>query len=90
MVYTVPHYIGGKSLLETTTNSHTIYNPANGEAIGQVYFADKALCDKTVAIAKEAWPSWAETAPVKRARILFKFRELLEKYLPDIAKLVTR
>ncbi|HHF7349715.1 TPA: CoA-acylating methylmalonate-semialdehyde dehydrogenase [Legionella feeleii] len=90
MAYTVPHYIGGKSLLETTTNSHTIYNPANGEAIGQVYFADKALCDKTVAIAKEAWPAWAETAPVKRARILFKFRELLEKYLPDIAKLVTR
>uniref|UniRef100_UPI000382B589 CoA-acylating methylmalonate-semialdehyde dehydrogenase n=1 Tax=Legionella tunisiensis TaxID=1034944 RepID=UPI000382B589 len=90
MAYTVPHYIGGKSLLETTKKFHTIYNPAHGEAIGQVYFADKALCDKTVAIAKAAWPSWAETAPVKRARILFKFRELLEKYQLDIAKLVTR
>lgn len=90
MAYTVPHYIGGKSVLETTTNFHTIYNPATGETIGQVHFADEELCNKTVAIAKAAWPSWAETAPIKRARILFKFRELLEKYQLDIAKLVTR
>lgn len=90
MAYLVPHYIGGKTLSVTTPNFHTIYNPALGEAIGQVHFADKALCDKVVATAKAAWPSWAETAPIKRARILFKFRELLEKYQLDLAQIVTR
>ncbi|WED42720.1 CoA-acylating methylmalonate-semialdehyde dehydrogenase [Legionella cardiaca] len=90
MGYTVPHYIGGKAWTETSSNSHTIYNPALGEAIGQVYFADKAICDKAVATAKAAWPAWAETTPLKRARILFKFRELLEKYQLDLARLVTQ
>ncbi|CDZ76021.1 Methylmalonate-semialdehyde dehydrogenase [acylating] [Legionella massiliensis] len=90
MSYIVPHYIAGKPISTSTTQAHTIYNPALGEAIGQVFFADKALCDKTIATAKEAWPAWAETAPVKRARILFKFRELLEKYQLDLAQIVTR
>ncbi|KTC87003.1 CoA-acylating methylmalonate-semialdehyde dehydrogenase [Legionella brunensis] len=90
MSYIVPHYIGGKTWTETSANSHTIYNPALGEAIGQVYFADKSLCNKAIASAKTAWPEWAETTPLKRARILFKFRELLEKYQLDLARLVTR
>lgn len=90
MSYTVPHYINGSPLLATTSNPHFIYNPALGEAVGQTFFANKALCDKAIAAAKTAWPAWAETAPVKRARILFKFRELLEKYQADLASLVTR
>ncbi|MBA3537507.1 MAG: CoA-acylating methylmalonate-semialdehyde dehydrogenase [Tatlockia sp.] len=90
MSYTVPHYIDGKAIQASTGKSHTLYNPALGEAIGEVYFADKALCDKTIAVAKAAWPGWAETAPIKRVRILFKFRELLEKHQQDLAKIVTR
>lgn len=90
MAYTVPHYIDGETLSFTSSRSHTIYNPALGEAIGQAYFADKDLCDKTIAAAKKAFPAWAETAPIKRARILFKFRDLLEKYQLDLAQIVTR
>ncbi|MFV0821704.1 CoA-acylating methylmalonate-semialdehyde dehydrogenase [Legionella micdadei] len=90
MGYVVPHYIGGEKLTISTANPHTIYNPALGEAIGQVIFADKAICDKAVAAAKAAFPSWSATAPIKRARILFKFRELLEKYQSDLAQLITR
>lgn len=90
MSYTVPHFIDGKAVLLATPNTHTIYNPAYGEAIGQVHFADKALCDKTIAAAKDAFPAWAETTAIKRARILFKFRELLERYQNDLAAIVTR
>lgn len=90
MGYTVPHYIGGKAWKEESSRSYTIYNPALGEEIGQVYFADKKLCNTAVATAKAAWPAWAETTPLKRARILFKFRELLEKYQLDLARIVTR
>lgn len=90
MVYTVPHYIGGKGLCEKTIHCHDIHNPAHGETIGHVYFANKAICDQAVATAKEAGLSWADTSPIKRARILFKFRELMEKYQLDLAKMVTQ
>lgn len=90
MSYLVPHYINGKTVQENAGILHNIYNPALGEAIGQVYFATKDLCDKTIVAAKDSWPVWAETAPIKRARILFKFRDLLEKYQLDLARIVTR
>lgn len=78
MSYIVQHYIGGQLITEDTT-SHAIYNPALGEVVGQVHFASKSLCDKAIATAKEAGIGWAQTPAIKRARILFKFRDLLEK-----------
>ncbi len=90
MVYTVPHYIAGHTYTETTTNNHEVHNPAFGETIGHVGFASIATCDKAVAAAKEAWFSWSQTAPTKRAHILFKFRELLEKHQLELARIVTR
>ncbi|MFI4918485.1 MAG: CoA-acylating methylmalonate-semialdehyde dehydrogenase [Legionellales bacterium] len=90
MSYTVPHHIGSQLIHDTNTASYPIYNPAQGEVIGQVHVASPATCDKTVAVAKEAAIDWAETPAIKRARILFKFRELLEKNQLDLAKIVTR
>ncbi len=90
MGYNVPHHIGGQPVNETNTESHPIYNPALGETIGEVHFASKATCDKAVATAKEAGIEWAQTPAIKRARILFKFRDLLEKNQMDLARIVTR
>lgn len=90
MVYTVPHYIAGNAFTETNTKGHEIVNPAFGETIGHVYFASTATCNNTVAVAKKAFESWSQTAPLKRARILFKFRELLEKNQHELAAIVTR
>ncbi|MCW8470578.1 CoA-acylating methylmalonate-semialdehyde dehydrogenase [Fluoribacter gormanii] len=90
MSYIVQHYIGGQLTNETNATSHPIYNPALGEVIGQVHFASKTLCDKTIATAKEAGTEWAQTPAIKRARILFKFRDLLEKNQLDLARIVTR
>lgn len=90
MGYMVQHYTGGQYTNETNTTSHPIYNPALGEIIGQVHFASKALCDKTILSAKEAGIDWALTPAIKRARVLFKFRGLLEKYQMDLARLITQ
>ncbi|BCA93882.1 methylmalonate-semialdehyde dehydrogenase (acylating) [Legionella antarctica] len=90
MVYNVPHHIGGQAVNETNTESHPVYNPALGEAIGEVHVASKATCDKAVATAKEAGMEWAQTPAIKRARILFRFRDLLEKNQMDLARIVTR
>lgn len=70
MGYIVQHYIGGQLIDETSTTSHSVYNPALGEVIGQVHFASQSLCHKTVATAKEAGIALAQTPAIKRARIL--------------------
>lgn len=90
MEYTVPHHINGQISTDISGDTQAIYNPATGEAIGQVYFATKTLCDKTVAVAKQAGIEWAQTPAIKRARVLFRFRDLLEKYQNDLARIVTR
>ncbi len=90
MPYTVPHYIAGKLVIESTPKTHIIYNPALGEAIGQVHFASTTTCDNAVATAKKAGRTWSHTPATKRAHILFKFRELLEKNQLDLARMVTR
>ena len=90
MVYEVPHYIGGKTLNKKSAEIRAITNPAFGEVIGSVSLADLALCDMAITEAKAAFPAWAATTPLKRARILFKFRELMEKYHTDLARIITR
>lgn len=90
MVYTVPHFIAGEKQQDTTPQAHPIHNPASGEIIGHVGFATKNTCDKTVAAAKEAGYAWSQMPPIRRARILFSFRELLEKHQLELARIVTR
>jgi malonate-semialdehyde dehydrogenase (acetylating)/methylmalonate-semialdehyde dehydrogenase len=90
MVYTVNHYIDGQLLEEPSNENYTLYNPALGEAIGVVPFASSNTCNLAVAAAKKAGASWSLTPPMKRTRILFKFRDLLEKYHLDLARIVTR
>ena len=88
MVYQVSHYIDGRSYQEISANKHILFNPATGDPIGEFYYASPALCDLTVEKAKKAFEPWASTTLTKRTKILFKFRDLLEKYQMDIAKLV--
>lgn len=90
MVYSIPHFIAGQPVHQHTQKTHPVYNPALGEIVGEVSLADQAICDLAVDSAKQAFLTWSETPPVKRARILFKFRDLLEKHQHDIAQLVTR
>lgn len=90
MVYSVPHYIGGQLVEGQGDHKHRVNNPATGTNVGELVFADAALCDLTVKTAKDAWVGWSQTPPVKRARILFKFRELLEQHHDELAHLVTR
>ncbi len=66
-----------------------IFNPATGEKIGQVKFSSAADIDAAVQKAKAALPAWSETPPMRRARIMFKFLELLNKNAKELAKIVS-
>lgn len=90
MGYIVPHHINGSRVTDTSTQSHLITNPALGEPVGQVHFASKTLCDKAIASAKQAGQEWSQTPAIKKTKILFKFRELLEKHQNDLARMVTQ
>jgi malonate-semialdehyde dehydrogenase (acetylating) / methylmalonate-semialdehyde dehydrogenase len=90
MEYTVPHHIGGEAVLETNTTSRILYNPAIGAPIGRVHFASNTLCNHAVAEAQKAFVSWSVTPATVRARVLFAFRDLLERYQMDLARIVTR
>lgn len=90
MTYTVSHFINGKHQSESELRTHPIYNPAFGEIIGETALAGKKSCDLAVAAAMNSFKAWSQSPPVKRARILFKFRDLLEKNQQDLAKIVNR
>ncbi|MDB5793942.1 MAG: CoA-acylating methylmalonate-semialdehyde dehydrogenase, partial [Noviherbaspirillum sp.] len=69
---------------------HDVFNPATGEVCGRVALASVEEADAAVAAAKAAAPAWAGTAPLKRARILSRFKELIEKNQDDLAAAITR
>jgi len=88
-VYNVPHYVNGK-LIQSDTRKLDIYNPATGAVIGKVNVAEKRMVDEAVTAAKTAFQSWSLTSANQRAKIIFKFKALLEKNLVELASIVTR
>lgn len=88
MVYSVFHHIGGQKITEPFEKKQNITNPALGETMGQVHFADMKTCELAVLTAKKAFVEWSKTTAVQRARILFNFRSLLERETENLAKIV--
>lgn len=89
MTYQVPHFIHGHAV-SCKGRPLNLLNPATAEIIGQVNLADATIVEQAVAAASAAFPAWAATPPLKRARILFKFKSLLEQHGDELAKLITR
>jgi malonate-semialdehyde dehydrogenase (acetylating) / methylmalonate-semialdehyde dehydrogenase len=85
----VPHYIDGAPDTGGTRSS-PVFNPATGAEIATTRLADETTVARAVAAAKAAFPSWADTAPLKRARVLFKLKQLLDEHFDEIAALITR
>jgi malonate-semialdehyde dehydrogenase (acetylating)/methylmalonate-semialdehyde dehydrogenase len=84
------HYISGAPVESSSGRFKDVFNPATGQVTGSVALAAVEEVDAAVKAAKAAFPAWSETAPIKRARILFKFKELLNKHHDELAMLITR
>ena len=85
----INHYIGGKVVAGTSGRRGDIYNPAIGEIVRQVDFASAEEVRAAVAAAQAAFPAWAATTPLNRARVMFKLKALLETHMDELAPLVT-
>src|ERR1700758_2805938 len=86
---TIPHYIGGKPTLGSSSRLGDVYNPATGKVAAKVPLASRAEIDSAIAVAKAAFPGWAGLTPLRRARVMFKFKELIERHANELAAIVT-
>ncbi|RLA34790.1 MAG: methylmalonate-semialdehyde dehydrogenase (CoA acylating) [Gammaproteobacteria bacterium] len=84
----VGHLINGE-IVSTGGPTQPVYNPATGQVIRQVEMADQATTEQAIAAAEAAFPAWRATPPAKRARIMFRFKELLEQNADTISRLMT-
>ena len=83
------NYIGGKWVDQQTDQLEPVYNPATGEVIAQVPISTQEDVDRAVEVAMEAFIKWKDEPVPKRARILFKYQQLLVEHWDELARLIT-
>lgn len=79
----------GAEWQEVSRPTLPVYNPATGEVIEEVPLSGKEEVDRAVAAAQRAFEVWSRTPLMERVRLMFRFKELLEKHFEDLARLVT-
>jgi len=89
-IETVPLYSGGRWKDVSTLRGDNVYNPSTGQIIGRVPLCSVEQTNEVVEAAAAAFPAWSETPVVERARLMFRFRALLEQHFEELAALVTR
>ena len=85
----VHHWVNGRTLTGSSGRFGDVYNPASGEVQAKVVLATTSEVDTAVAAAAAAFPTWAAQPPLRRARVLFRFREIFEQRLDEVAALLT-
>ncbi|MDP5031671.1 MAG: CoA-acylating methylmalonate-semialdehyde dehydrogenase [Paraglaciecola sp.] len=83
----IGHFINGQ-LTTPQERTQNVYNPATGEIANSVLLASKQTLDQAITSAQAAFPGWRNTPVIKRARIMFKFKQLLEEHAETIAQLI--
>ena len=83
------HWINGKHVEGTSGRFSDVYNPATGEVASQVPLASTAELNAAVDAAKAAFPDWAATPPLTRARVMFKYKTLIEDNADRLAAVIT-
>ena len=89
-MYDVQNFINGRLAPGTAGRTSELFDPALGTVIGHVRLGDPADVDAAVAGAVAAFPGWAGTTPLRRSRILNRFRDLLEQHADRIAAVISR
>jgi len=85
----IGHFVGGKEVKGTSGRTGDVFNPNTGEVQAKVAFAAKTEVEQAIANADAAQPAWAATNPQRRARVMFKFLELIQKDVENLAKLLS-
>src|SRR5512137_2055824 len=86
----LPLWIAGKEVHSTSGRTGDVFDPSSGEVVRRAPFASAEEVGRAVAAAKAALPAWRDAPPLRRARILARFRELLEANRDDLARLISQ
>ncbi|MEN9899109.1 MAG: Methylmalonate-semialdehyde dehydrogenase [Pseudomonadota bacterium] len=85
----ISHFISGHKVSGSSSRAQDVFNPATGAVTGRVSLANTQDVDQAVAAAQAAFPAWADTPPLRRARVMFKFLELLNQHKDTLAHMIT-
>jgi malonate-semialdehyde dehydrogenase (acetylating)/methylmalonate-semialdehyde dehydrogenase len=85
----IGHFIGGKEVKGASGRQGDVFNPNTGEVQAKVALANKSEVENAIANAEAAFPAWAATNPQRRARVMFKFLELIQGEYDDLARLLS-
>jgi malonate-semialdehyde dehydrogenase (acetylating) / methylmalonate-semialdehyde dehydrogenase len=86
----IGHFINGRSLAGRSGRNAPVFNPASGEQLGTVSLASGEEVGAAVALARQAFPAWAATPPLRRARILNRFLRIAEDNIDKLSAIITR
>ena len=84
----IQHFVGGKLIAGSSNKKGKVFNPATGEQQSEVILANTSDLDEAVSIAKKAFGTWSEKPALQRARVMFKFKELIEKNSKELTELI--
>jgi malonate-semialdehyde dehydrogenase (acetylating)/methylmalonate-semialdehyde dehydrogenase len=88
-IETVALWVNGRKHIASSSRSGNVTNPATGEVVRNVPLCNEADIGSAVDAAKAAFPAWRDTPPLRRARILMRYRELIDTHRDELAKLIT-
>ncbi|WP_428605394.1 CoA-acylating methylmalonate-semialdehyde dehydrogenase [Sedimenticola sp.] len=87
-MHTIGHFINGEQVQESK-RTQPVYNPATGEITHRVELASRDTVERAIAAAEAAFPAWRATPPLKRAQVMFRYKQLLEQHAEEICGLIT-
>ena len=89
MPHAIPHFIAGTRQFGDGSNTAPVFNPATGEQTGLLPLASAAEVGEAVTAATKAFPGWADTTPLRRARVLNRFLRIMEERIGELAAVIT-
>ncbi len=89
MTRVLAHFIHGQKVAGDSDRHGDVFDPATGAVCARVPLASASDVKSAVDAAAAAFPAWAQTTPLNRARVMFRFKELLERHAGDVAALIT-
>ncbi len=84
----IPHWLDGQPFAGTGSRQSDVFDPATGQVTGRIALAEPADVAAAVASAAAAFPEWAATTPLSRARVLFRFKSLLEANADELIRAI--
>ncbi len=84
----IEHFISGKNFSGDSKRKSKVFDPSTGEQSAEVKLATIQDVNKAVESAKNSFNAWSTTPPLQRARVMFKFKELIEKNSEELTKII--